>query len=425
MTAGTIDVNARFAAEKTGQIEMARAAVADAQARIADFDSGQAQAILDQRMADQLTAGKIQMVGPDTYRVLEGWDANEIFRVQRATRPSEMPLVLPETGLDKSADGTRELLYTAVPTWHNAEGVGLIPGGTTDISEVLRLGGIDFEIDQRAVRYYAGGELRTMPGQVVNTRTDTFAGLGVVGKGWGVMQPRESMEFLQQVVGRRDIVFESAGPLNGGKQIFVSMQVPEGIVIDPGGISENVALFLAVMDAFSGTKSYQTVLSPWRPVCGNTNRFAVRDASARWFTRHTSGIKGRVAEAQRTLGLTEKYQGQYATEETQLARTEITLGEVDKLLAGLWPAEEAATDKQQAAAKLRLDQVFARFELEAARVGQTAYAAENAVTGWTDHDRPRRAKPANMAAAIATQVLVGTDDEIKTRAHQKLMLLTR
>jgi phage/plasmid-like protein (TIGR03299 family) len=423
MTAATISVNEQFAAGKAGQIDMARAAAAANAQALADYDSGAAQAQLDATLAQQLADGKIEMIGTDQYRALEGWDRNEIFRVQRATRPGELVLVLPETGLDKAADGTRELLYTAVPTWHNAEGVGLIPGGTTDIQTVLEAGGLDYEIDQRAVRYYAGGELRTMPGKVVNTRTDTFAALGVVSKGFGLMQPRESMGFLQELAGRHDIPFESAGPLDGGKKIFVSMKLPEGIIIDPEGINERNELFLAIMDAFDTSASYQAIVSPWRPICRNTNRFALRDALARWRTRHTKGIKDRAAEAQRTLGLTVKYAGSYAKEETRLAQTDIMLAEVDKLLAELWPAEENATDKQKAAAKLRLDQVFARFELEAARVGQTAYAAENAVTGYLDHDRPRRAAPVNLAAAIATQVLVGTDDETKTRAHKKLMTL--
>lgn len=109
----TADVNVAFAGEKAGQIAMAHQRTADAQRRIADFDSGATQAQLDAKIAAKLAAGDIRMISPDRYEVLTGFDAGERFTVWRASRPQEVPLILPEHGLDE-ADG-RVSLYSAVP----------------------------------------------------------------------------------------------------------------------------------------------------------------------------------------------------------------------------------------------------------------------------------------------------------------------
>src|ERR1700691_3517647 len=125
----TTDVNVQFKEEKTGQIAMARSIVERNRRDVARYDSGATQAQIDARLAGQVASGKIRMIGADRYGVLEGWDRNEIFSVQRATRPGEIPLILPETGLDM-VDGKAQL-YLAQPAWHELGNV--FSGGTSDI----------------------------------------------------------------------------------------------------------------------------------------------------------------------------------------------------------------------------------------------------------------------------------------------------
>jgi hypothetical protein len=72
----------------------------------------------------------------------------------------------------------------------------------------------------------------------------------------------------------------------------------------------------------------------------------------------------------------------------------------------------------------KLEELFAK---ESRQVGRTAYAAERAVTDYLDHVAPRRElnKGDGLAAARATAILEGSSDDVKTKAHQKLMLLVR
>jgi phage/plasmid-like protein (TIGR03299 family) len=406
------DVNESFRQERVGQIADAyrqRDAAAQRFAdRAAQFDA-------------RVEAGELRDNGNGTYTSLAGWDAGEVWNVQR--QPGEIPLIIPQTGLDKLEDG-REALYTAVPTWHNAEGVGLVPGGTTDIEQVLKLGGIDWTVVQRKL-FYSGKnrEQREVPGAFVNTRSDTGDPLGVVGRVYTPWQPSQQLGFLQDLAERYDVPFESAGPLNGGRQVFVSMKVPEGIRIDAEGVNDTVQLFFAAINSNDGEGKSRVVATPWRPICGNTNRFAVRDAVTSWGWRHTKNMPERIKEAQRQLGLVFRYGERFQAEETQLARTAVTLGEVEKLMAEIWATEEEPTDRQRASYEKRLDTVFERFALETTRVGRTAYAAENAVTGYIDHDAARKVKPVNMTAARATAAMLGADDDKKAKAHKLLLTL--
>jgi phage/plasmid-like protein (TIGR03299 family) len=415
------DVNEAFAGEKAGQIALAQQAAADAQQRIADFDSGKTQAKLDAHLAAQIQAGAIRMTAADRYEVLTGYDAGEQFTVRRATRPQEVPLILPEHGLDEH-DG-KVSLYSAVPAWHSLGQV--IPGGTSDVEEVIRLAGIGFGVDLRQVRYHAGDQLRTDLRHHVTVRDDTHEALGVVGSKYTPIQNRAAFAFLQELVASGDVTWESAGSLRGGRRVFISMKLPETVTIDPGGIADEIVPFIVAINSHDGTSPFQVVATPWRPVCGNTERFAVRDAWSRWTVTHTKSAENRIAEAQRTLGLSLAYYDAFAEEETRLAQAAITTAELDALIAEVWEfADDDPTERQQNYAGERASQVRGIFAAEAQRVGPTAYAAERAITAYLDHVAPKRALDGSMAAARATAILEDTTGDLKSRAH-KLLLRTR
>src|SRR5260370_34943726 len=94
---------------------------------------------MDAKLAADVASGKIRMIGTDRYEVLTGYDANETFRVQPASRPGELSLLLPETGLDY-VDGKAQL-FSAVETWHNE---GNITSGGASRYEVQRLSWPEF-----------------------------------------------------------------------------------------------------------------------------------------------------------------------------------------------------------------------------------------------------------------------------------------
>jgi phage/plasmid-like protein (TIGR03299 family) len=393
------DVNEAFAAEKADQIAAARQRGREFQARI--------------------DRGEIELLGDGRYRVLTGWDAGETFAVTR-NEHGEIQQITANHGLDTTTG--QVALYSAVPAWH---GLGqIIPGGTSDIDEVLRLGGICFGVELREVRYNFGGNLHTMPDKSVCVRDDTGEALGVVGSRYTPIQNRTAFEFLHNLVDDYGVTWESAGATRGGRNVFVCMRLPQHITIDADGINDEIVPFIAAINSHDGSSPFRVIATPWRPICRNTERFAVRDAHSRWSVRHTASAMDRINEARRTLGLSIRYYQAWAAEETALAHTQITPGEFDKVLAELWPVDADASKRSTTIAEQRTTALHSLFASETDRVGRTAYAAERTITGYLDHLAPiRPPKTLTEELARATRVMEGTDDDKKTTAHKRLMTL--
>src|SRR5205085_2402712 len=116
------------------------------------------------------------------------------------------------------------------------------------------------------------------------------------------------------------------------RRVFVAMRLREGIRIDAGGVDDEIVPFLVALNSHDGLSQFQVVVTPWRPVCANTERFAVRDARMRWGVRHTVNARERLDEARRTLGLTAAYYRAFAAEEETLARTRVAIDEFRDLI---------------------------------------------------------------------------------------------
>lgn len=395
-------VNEKFAAERATQLADARDA------------RGQFQARLD--------AGTLIPLGEGRYRINDpgSLDHGEIW-IQRGE------LVLPEHHLDMSRGSAA--LYTTAPAWHQLGNV--VPGGTSDIERVLRLGGIDFDVAKAPVRYRTepGGPDWLAPDHYVTFRNDTGAPLGVVGSRYEILQNIEAFEFLQDLADSHNVTWESAGALHDGRRVFVCMRLPDTIHIDEAGISDEIAPFIVISNSHDGSSIVRIVVTPWRPVCGNTERFAVRDAVTSWGVRHTRNARERVVEARRSLQLSANYFDTFAREEQVLAEATIAITEFEELVATLWmPPATDASKRVRDRHETRQTVLRELWRANSEQVGQTAYAAERAITQYCDWHtgiRPRGSLRGRNLAARATAALDGRHDATKTRAHQHLLTMVR
>ncbi len=402
ITASRPDVNQLFTDERAGQYRAA-------QERAAEFD---------QRVAD----GKLVPLGNGRYRVNDpgSWDNGEVL-VQQGGQ------ILPQHGLDETKG--QAALYTTAPAWHGLGNV--IPGGTSDVDQVLKLAGIDYEVSRRPVLYQTAPDSPAviMPDQFVNVREDTGAGLGVVGARYEVLQNRHAFEFLQDLVDDYGVTWESAGALREGRKVFVSMRLPHTVTIDADGVNDEIIPFVAAINSHDGSSLFQVVATPWRPICGNTERFAVRDAHTRWGVRHTRNARDRIEEARRTLRLSVNYYERFAAEEEALARTELALSEFHAVIEDLWPTpDENESVRTKNTHGKRLDLLNELYGTNSARLGRTAYAAERAITeyaDWKSAIRPTGSLRGNNLAARATAVMEGSADDLKSKAHRRLLTLVR
>lgn len=407
----TSDVNIAFDTERQAQADAAAQAQADWDARIA--------------------SGKLVPIGGGQFRVNDpgSWDDGEVW-TQRGG------LIVPQHNLDMSSG--QAALYSAHPEWHKLGNI--IPGGTSDMEKVLELGGLNWMAEKRPVHFWTGipsatdddfaervgGKLATMPGKYVNVRVTDEAPLGIVGERYTNVQNRDAFAFLQELTDDFGIIWESAGALHGGRRVFISVKLPEHMTIDAEGIADHVDCYIVYINSFDGSSPVMGLATPWRPRCGNTERFAVRDAWATWKVRHTASALNRVEEARRNLGLSLRFYKSFEKEETALARAAITMDKAQQVLEGIFPLVEDATDLQKRKHARLHEQLDERLATEVKAVGLTPYAVERTVTGWLDNEKPRRSGESQLAHLLrATANLEGNDDDVKSAAHKRLMTLVR
>lgn len=418
MTAPTVrDVNAEFNNGRAKWIADAPKRQAAAEARVADDRA---------RFEARVTAGKLIPLGGNRFRVNDpgSYDDRETWYLN--TNAAGQELFLPEHQLDTSRDG-KARLYSTAPAWH---GLGtIIPGGLSDVGQVMKLAGLDFEVVKQPQTYTWNRKNRRMTDRFDIIRTDTGYGLSNVGTRYTPLQNHEAFTFLQQLVDDKDVVWESAGALRDGRKVFISMKLPESLRIDPDGVNDEIVPFLVAVNSFDGQTMFRVVVTPWRPVCGNTERFALRDATASWGVRHTTNAKTRIDEARRTLGLTVDYFDSFAREENVLAQTTLEIDAFLAVIEELFPTpDEDEAKRTMTSHKDRVEDLTNRWVDNVSRLGKTAYAAERAITehlDWGQRLNPQGSlKAASGNAVRATQMIEGANDKEKTAAHRRLLLRT-
>lgn len=423
------DVNAEFAQSKMDQIKDA----------IASAENGRQRAeALRVKVAEQLQSGEIKALGNDRYEVLTGWDRGEVIRLNTsaATLTAEeiTSAITGDHGLDLKADGDVALYLKDAPAWHSLGTV--IKGGSSSAKTVLGAAGLDWDVLQMPSTFVIpdgeGGTVqRTMPNSFLNYRSDTMEPLGTVGNVYTPVQNVDAFNFLDDLFGDHLMIAESAGSFRGGRRVFISAELPGGLYIDPNGVNDQVRMFVVLINSHDGTTPFIALVTPWRPVCKNTERLAIKGAAHRWTVRHTKSATSKIEAARKTLNLTNAYYEAFAAEETALLQVSFGHDDIDNLIDGVWG--ELDTDASKRTKTLHADKVskvHELFTMESERVGRNAYAAERAITGYADHFtnlRPRGVLKGNRLGALGQALFEEADaiEEPKREAHRRLMTLVR
>lgn len=420
------DRNAEFKAERQRQIDAIynqRASAIEAAEKL--------RTETEKRIAD----GKLVPLGGDAYRVNDpgSWDNGEVWTL-RQPAGLEQPLILPVSNLDETSG--KAALYTREPAWH---GLGtVVPEGVSDLGEVIRLAGLDWLVEKRQARVAVDSdditaelkrpETLIVPDWYVTGRVNTdgsFTLFGTVGSQYTPVQNYEAGAFLQNLVDDHGVVFESAGATYGGRHVFIGLRLPGTLEVQlDGGVVDEIIPYLYFLNSHDGTTSVRVTVSPWRVECGNTERFNLRDAVAKWSTRHTVNAMARVKLAQATLAKTVAYFEQFKAESELLARTPVKVTDIEALCDEIYALADNATDRQRRTAEERKGTIIGMAAREADKLGWTAYAAERTFTDYLDHVAPKRVTEDKLAAARATALIEGGDDDLrKNLVHAKLLTL--
>jgi phage/plasmid-like protein (TIGR03299 family) len=248
-------------------------------------------------------------------------------------------------------------------------------------------------------------------------RSNPFTGqaeaLGVVGDAYTPLQNEDHANFLNTLADQSGAVFDTAGSLRGGRQVFITMKLPETLTV--GGI-DSIDLNIAALNSHDGSSAFKILITPVRVVCANTQAAAIGNHVSSIAIRHTRNAKAAVQIARETLGLSFAYCAAFEAEAERLIQTTMTASGFDALTRRIFGhAPDDATKRTRDADRqrqARLASLFHDADTQA-NIRGTAWAGYQAVVEYLDHYAPVR-DTRHAATARATRLLT-SDEPAKTK----------
>lgn len=254
-----------------------------------------------------------------------------------------------------------------------------------------------------------------------NPVTGLGESLGVVGSAYKIVQNEQLTGVLDTLVDESGAHFETAGAIDGGRKVFVTMKLPGHIKV--GGV-DPVESYLAAMTSHDGTTSTVLMVTPVRIVCQNTLNMAYKESSHQFRVRHTSGADSAlIQQAREALDFSFDYLEGFQEEANQLINTELTQSRFRELIEKEFGAPRDAHKVTVSRTENKLDQMEYLFTDSDTHEGMrnTAWAGMNALTEWYDHYSPVRANGGDEAAARSRKALL--EPEFKEKARRIMMAL--
>lgn len=286
-------------------------------------------------------------------------------------------------------DGTVEMFSAGSrPVWHK---LGQRTSEAVTSEQAIRLAHLDWTVSESPIQLTepVNGS-RTIPSHKAITRDDNGSVLGVVGKRYTPIQNVEAFQWLDSVVGEKRAIYETAGSIHGGRFVWMMIRLPEDLRIK--GTDDVTTPYVLVCNSHDGTRALRILNCAVRVVCNNTLTMALgRGGTQGLGIRHTACIHKKVDEARRALGIAAKRYSTMQLEMDRLAKHEMSVREVKTYFKELWPDNPQAENTSRTQAVR--DRLLENFESERlAGVSGSAWAAVNAVSAFTDWQRPTRGR---------------------------------
>lgn len=251
-----------------------------------------------------------------------------------------------------------------------------------------------------------------VPNKVATVRDNPVTGdlnvLGVVGPNYEVWQNEEHLGFLQTLVDSSGAHIESAGAIDGGRRVFVTMALPDHINVGGVDVVENKVTALTSHD---GSLAFTLAVTPITVVCANTMSMVLREAgnegTPTFSVRHTPNMREALhTEARQALDMTFRYLGAFEREVEALISTTMSDIAFEQMIVTEFgvdnDAHKAAITRSDAKIESLLDLWENSPTIENKR--RTAWGALSALTEYDEH-------------LVATRA---ADDEARRRAERSV-----
>lgn len=324
--------------------------------------------------------------------------------------------------IETFADGRAAFFSARTPAWHR---LGTVTPDALTAQDALVTAMLDWDVELHQVSTLImddeGVHTVEVPNRFATVRrhpaTGEYDALGVVGPSYTPVQNRDAFAVLDNIVDESGAHFDTAGSLKRGRNVFMSMKMPDTMQFSNG---DEVDLYLLATNSHDGSSSFTLAVTPVRVVCQNTLTLGLAQARRTFSLRHTSGIHGRVQQAREALALTWQYRDEFADEVERLIAADFTARQFESLVGALFPKQNDTKYSATRAAN-ELEALMGLWNAPTQEnIKGTKWAAYNAVVEYADWFAPVRGKK-DADVRRAERTLTGAADDLKQRA---LSLLT-
>lgn len=300
-------------------------------------------------------------------------------------------------------DGAVEMAYIqGLSPWH---GLGNSVEKGTSIDGWIKAAGMDWSVGSSKVHYQFGNEDFIVDDRIVLHRGDTGAALGVVSSSYKIVQPRETLEFFQDLVESVGLEMVSAGTLFGGRRFWATALIGEEALLDSRDVVKGYLLISTSADGSLATTVRHTSVCV---VCDNTLRMAHSSEGAKVRTVHSAQFDPEAAK--KTLGAAPRTFSSFMEVARRLASAPMTEVQALELTQDLVESEGKTS--------ARIMELFRGAaqgsELDGRR--ETAWAWLNAVTEWGNHEKRGKSESHKLNSA-----LFGSGDRLMVRGLEAAM----
>lgn len=318
--------------------------------------------------------------------------------------------------IEKFGDGTAAFFSARTDAWHRLGTVTTDCLTAQQVMDVAYLGGWD--VRKEALQTVASGA--AVPNRWATTRIHPKTGrrevLGMVGKAYQVVQNEQAADLLNFIVDATGAHFETAGSLRGGREVFVTMKLPDSMMV--AGI-DAMDLYLAMCTSHDGSRLARVLITPVRIVCANTQAAAFDNNVGEYAFSHSGDIEGKLTEVRDALNLVPVYLDQFQAEAEKMIAKQLEWEQLQRISDELWPLDE--DDKEAAFLRKLGRERDLKYLFEEAptqeNIRGTAWAGYQSITEWLDHRQPARSDFHRANKVLAD----GTVTTLKKRAFELVL----
>lgn len=283
-----------------------------------------------------------------------------------------------------NVNGKSSMAYAGEAPWH---GLGQQLSPTASFEVWTKEAGLDFDVIRTPVQFVTPKGIAIHDSREVLYRDDTLDPLGIVSKGYQIVQPPEVIHFFADLAERAGFKLETAGALQKGQKVWALARVAEGF----NAIGrDHVDPYVLMTTSFDGSTATSASFQAIRVVCQNTLRIALRNMANAVKVSHHSMWDAKAAKIE--LGLIDESWTEYQTQAKRMAEAPMSARQADAILVDVFRKAEQSIEEVRESTGYKT--VFDLFYNEKSighelTEGRTVWAFTNAVTEYVDHIQGR------------------------------------